>query len=429
MRALLVNPWIYDFKAFDFWNKPIGLLPLASILKKNGFELDLIDCLDRNHPALPIKTRTDPYGRGKYLFEVIEKPALYSEVPRRYKRYGLPRETFINLLNNIKMPDVILVTSSMTYWYLGVFEAISILKDKFPKIPIMLGGVYSSICAEHARKKSGADYVVVGPGERKIVELLTAMNLIQKPIYEEDVMPDYSLYPQLDYIVINTSRGCPFKCTYCAIHNLVPDVHYYKPEKIIEAIRQWTETNLVKNIAFFDDALLTNPHLRTILEQIAQLYREIYLHSSNGLHARYMTGEIARLMKQANFETIYLSLETINEERQKETGNKVITSEFLAAINNLLKYNFKPEQIHVYLMVGLPDQSEEEVIESIDFCKKLKIKINLTEFSPIPGTVEYQRTGLESDADPLFHNNTFYTWFYPEPKIEFLKKVKHRLQE
>jgi hypothetical protein len=43
MRALLVNPWVYDFKAFDFWNKPVGLLIIASILKKLGFEIDFID--------------------------------------------------------------------------------------------------------------------------------------------------------------------------------------------------------------------------------------------------------------------------------------------------------------------------------------------------------------------------------------------------
>ena len=47
MRALLVNPWVYDFKAFDFWNKPVGLLIVADILKKFGFEIDFIDCMDR----------------------------------------------------------------------------------------------------------------------------------------------------------------------------------------------------------------------------------------------------------------------------------------------------------------------------------------------------------------------------------------------
>ena len=78
-------------------------------------------------------------------------------------------------------------------------------------------------------------------------------------------------------------------------------------------------------------------------------------------------------------------------------------------------------------MVGLPGQTEEEVFDSIKFCKKSRIKINLTEYSPIPDTEEYLKTGLKNDIDPLYHNNTFFTWYYPESKSEFLKKIKKLL--
>ncbi|MBD3380022.1 MAG: B12-binding domain-containing radical SAM protein, partial [Candidatus Omnitrophica bacterium] len=52
-NILIVNPWIYDFAAYDLWMKPWGLLKISSILKRNGFGVDLIDCLDRHHPSLP----------------------------------------------------------------------------------------------------------------------------------------------------------------------------------------------------------------------------------------------------------------------------------------------------------------------------------------------------------------------------------------
>ena len=51
-RALLINPWIYDFAAYDFWAKPLGLLYLGSILEENGFRVDLIDLLDVHYPLL-----------------------------------------------------------------------------------------------------------------------------------------------------------------------------------------------------------------------------------------------------------------------------------------------------------------------------------------------------------------------------------------
>ena len=39
-RLLLINPWIYDFTAFDLWTKPIGLLYIASYLRQVGYHID-----------------------------------------------------------------------------------------------------------------------------------------------------------------------------------------------------------------------------------------------------------------------------------------------------------------------------------------------------------------------------------------------------
>jgi radical SAM superfamily enzyme YgiQ (UPF0313 family) len=47
MKFLIVNPWIYDSAAYDFWLKPLGLLYISSILKKEGHEVHFIDNLDR----------------------------------------------------------------------------------------------------------------------------------------------------------------------------------------------------------------------------------------------------------------------------------------------------------------------------------------------------------------------------------------------
>jgi radical SAM superfamily enzyme YgiQ (UPF0313 family) len=77
-------------------------------------------------------------------------------------------------------PDMILVSSVMTYWYPGVQEAIQSLKDVFPGVPIVLGGVYATLCAEHTSKSSGTDLVVPGSdltGLSILVEKLIGYNL------------------------------------------------------------------------------------------------------------------------------------------------------------------------------------------------------------------------------------------------------------
>jgi len=50
--VLLINPPVYDFAAYDLFSKPLGLLYLAARLRRAGYTVRLIDCMDRHHPAL-----------------------------------------------------------------------------------------------------------------------------------------------------------------------------------------------------------------------------------------------------------------------------------------------------------------------------------------------------------------------------------------
>ena len=116
-NLLLINPWIYDFTAFDLWSKPLGLLYLASFLRQQGFKIQYIDCLDKyaENPTPKIKR----YGIGNFRREIVEKPKILSHIPRNFARYGIAEDTFREKLQQMSNPDAVLVTSMMTYWYLG----------------------------------------------------------------------------------------------------------------------------------------------------------------------------------------------------------------------------------------------------------------------------------------------------------------------
>lgn len=88
-HILLVNPWIHDFAAYDFWAKPMGLLTIAGILRQHGLAVSYVDCLDRFHPRAPTTSPTARYGRGPYLKTPIARPPGLNDVPRRYSRYGI----------------------------------------------------------------------------------------------------------------------------------------------------------------------------------------------------------------------------------------------------------------------------------------------------------------------------------------------------
>jgi len=100
----------------------MGLLYLASRLRRWGFEVHFVDCLDRYNPRLLERQkrslpRGKADGRGKFHKEEIPKPPILRDIPRRYSRYGLPPDIFLEQLASLPEHNVILVPSSMTYWY------------------------------------------------------------------------------------------------------------------------------------------------------------------------------------------------------------------------------------------------------------------------------------------------------------------------
>jgi radical SAM superfamily enzyme YgiQ (UPF0313 family) len=210
---LLVNPWIHDFSAYDLWMKPLGLLYLGAILRSRGFEVSLLDCVDFH--SLPENlTRDFPapkrreFGRGHFFKEVIPKPPALKSIPRKFRRYGLPPAAVKGYLATLPRPELILVTSLMTYWYTGVAETIGFLRERFPGTPIFLGGIYATLCPGHARTFSGADRVLAGPWDeeqgRILTEALDSPVPLGRESFAEWPHPIFDLYPRLDYVCLLT---------------------------------------------------------------------------------------------------------------------------------------------------------------------------------------------------------------------------------
>jgi radical SAM superfamily enzyme YgiQ (UPF0313 family) len=405
-RALLVNPWIYDFAAYDLWSKPLGLLYIASILRKNNYECYLLDCMDRHHPKIAAKDKK--YGCGHYIKEEIPKPECLKHIPRKYKRYGLPLNVVEGKLSQIPKPDVVFVTSIMTYWYLGVFEIIKIIKRFFPEIPVILGGIYATLEYEHAKEYAHADRVFKGDDMGMLMDLVEA-NWYPKS-FSEFPYPAYDLYNELSYAPILTSRGCLMHCPYCAADLLHKGFEKRKPQAVVDEIEFITKRYGVKDFAFYDDALLMDKqHSKEIFERIIERGLDCYFHTPNGLHVKSITQEMAELMYKAGFKTIRLSLETANPERQLEMGNKANNDDLVSAIDFFEQAGFRRKDIGVYLMIGMKGQSFDEMVDSIRFVSSLGVRVCLAEYSPIKGTKEWERADLPSDMDPLLTNNSIFT--------------------
>lgn len=430
-HILLINPWITDFAAYNFWIKPLGLLSIASLLKENGFQVTLIDCLD-----FSIKTKR--YGDGRFFKTKIEKPLLFKSIPRNFSQYGIPEEILLKRLLFIEEPDLICVTSGMTYWYPGVFKLIEMTKKLFKNVPIILGGIYATLCYEHAKKYSGVDIVFNGSGEVEILKLISGITKFRIPQSEFRIdslpYPSFDLYPQLDYVCIATSRGCPSQCTYCASPFLTRGFFRRDPLKVVDEIDYWTTQFHINNIAFYDDALLIEPsgHIIPILKEIIRRRIRCNFHTPNGLHIKEIDKEVAGVLFKGGFKTLRLGLETSHEATQLETGGKVGNQEFKEAIKNLNRAGYSGKEIGVYIMAGLPGQRVGEVEESMAYVKEAGAKPMLVEYSPIPHTPLFEKAKRVSPFDlenePLFHNNSILPCRWDGFTMADYERVKEKVR-
>ena len=430
-NILLINPWIYDFTAFDFWLKPLGLLYIAALLKKHtDYQLSFIDCLDRHHPGILQKLRDLPDGRGSFPKEEVTKPEVLKSVPRKFSRYGLPLSLFLQELKSVPSPDVVLLGCTMTYWYPGVQQVVEFIRSQIGQVPVVLGGVYATLMPEHARRFSGVDIVVEGHGEKKIFPLLRDILGDSSTIPDQNETLDDLPPPAFEFLrnketfPFLTSRGCPFRCSFCAGPILCPDFEQRQPSSIVDEIEKLHAVFGNRHLAFYDDALLLDKKCRIIpvLEGLIEKKLPLSFHTPNGLHIREIDTEMATLLKKANFQSLFLSQESFDERVLAERSPKVSPRDLKRALISLQQAGYSRQEINVYLMVGLPEQDISSIKEDILRVQGLGARPRLAYFSPVPGTEEWRKMiekgQIDEDADPLLHNKlTFpYLWGDLSPK-------------
>ncbi|MCD6550961.1 radical SAM protein [Thermotoga sp.] len=436
MKVLLVNPWIYDFAAYDFWLKPLGLLYVARAMEWMGYEVHLIDLLNRHDPHLPrfVKVPKDKrYSTGKFPSRVIEKPEILRFVPRKYKRYGAPPEFLEWKLGEIGRVDLVMVTSTLSYWYPGIWETIRFLRS-YLDVPIILGGIYPRLFPRHASRSGALTY---SSGDLVFLpSFLKKLGFFSKEIPEnwfEVFDPMYELYERVGYLVFTTTLGCPFSCSYCAVHKLWKGLRVRSPEKVVDTIEKYLDMFQVEDVVFFDDAVLTSGRFKEVLKLIVKKSWKVRFHLPNGIHARLLDEETALLMKEANFKTIKLGYETSGK-LQKETGGKVYDEDLVRAARILRGAGFTEREISAYVMVNMPGQTKEDVLEAVKVCLNEGIGVSVNEYTPIPGTEDWKKLvkerKLDPDVDPALLNNTVLPfWWKHGMSSEEVQEIKQLVQD
>jgi radical SAM superfamily enzyme YgiQ (UPF0313 family) len=429
LRALLINPYIYDFAAYNFWSSPLGLLYVGSILRENGFEIKLIDCMEVQEQ----KRKED--GRAPFIKEKVTRPALLKGVKKHLKRYGISPQELKKRISKGDEPDLILVTSIMTYWYPGTQEVVKIAREVFPGSKIIVGGIYPTLCSDLAADTlKDADLVVKSNEIEKLysfIETVFSVFLPKKPLGDDlDAFPFpcYDLYDSIPFIPLLTSFGCAFKCTYCATPYMHPAIIRRSPPSVIDEIVFWQHRG-VKRYIIYDDSFLykKETYAKPLLKSIGQLPFKVDIYNPNAINAAFIDEELAMLLANAGFQEVRVGLESANLATQKETGGKVDLENFESALSFLKKAGFN-NNIYVYILAGLPFQKWEEVRQTIDYVVASGAKPYIAEYTPIPHTAlfeqfyRYARYPVRADA--IYQNNALFPFAwegFTEKDMAFLK--------
>ncbi len=225
--------------------------------------------------------------------------------------------------------DLVMI-SGMIIQKLGVLALIREAKSRGKTV--LVGGPYATSLPE-AVLAAGVDFLVRGEGENTIPLLLAAMSAGEKTgVFQAADKPDMALSPVPRFDLLNledynilgiqTSRGCPFDCEFCDVVNLFGRVPRYKsPQQVLAELEALYRLGWRGGVFICDDNFIGNKdHTRAILGQLTPWMKEHDDPFGYWTQASVNLGqntEIIDLLTAANFGTIFLGVETPDEELLK----------------------------------------------------------------------------------------------------------------
>lgn len=305
-------------------------------------------------------------------------------------------------------PDVIALSFLSTTSYPATRSMAHALKQAAPAIPIIIGGVFATINAKEILADSpDIDYVAMGEGEELLPEFLenltspgkvnglawrSGSGIIEnppRPIIEDldrFPYPDRTSLP-IDYIesmpldvpavlslerfcTMQTSRGCPNQCVYCGIPSLADRKWRHRsPEHVLGEMQQLNDEGY-RSIYITDDQFLLN---RTRIGAICQGIIDRKLEFKWGCEGRVdsVATDQFPIMAKANCNFLAFGIEAGTQKVLDRLGKMQTLEQVERAVSEAKRYGI--DTIHGFFLIGSPEETEEEILESFRFAARLKL--------------------------------------------------------
>ncbi len=235
------------------------------------------------------------------------------------------------------------------------------------------------------------DYVVNG-GERipgisikgfigettEIVKSLDTLPFPAKSLF-------YSINPyQANDYVLSTSRGCPYRCAFCAGAYATgkPFFRRRSPEHVIRELNWACQKYGIKTVYFMDDLFtLQKGWLRTFLKEYRQKIGKPFHAITHPLH---INGEVAELLQTSGCYSLRMGVQTFTDHVRRNMGRRESTRQVAEAVRAIKRAGMHIEVDH---MINLPGESCEEARKAITIYNRIRPDtIKVYWFTPLPGS-------------------------------------------
>lgn len=359
-------------------------------------------------PALAEPWSNFPLGLG-YVAAALERRGYSVGVWDLCSQNAVPAES---LVKGLKVPPADLYGFSVTtpQFSTALFLA-SLVKSIYPKALTVAGGPHALVDRTSFLSTGFFDAVVVEEGEFSLYELIRHYELygeieqvywnpairllddIPFPArhlfanFKKNALRTHQLlkgdYTRGGQTTIIASRGCPYKCSFCAPHPR--KVRFRSTDNVISELRHIIDRYDIKQFKWQDDTFTINR--KWVLELCAKIRKQLPA-TYHRAHTRVNTfdDELAEAMRRAGFKILCFGIESFSQNILDLNGKGVTVDQIEASLKIAKSHGFKTVG---FLIFGLPGEDPRTVAETkagILRNKKYLDYLNLSAMVPLPGT-------------------------------------------